>query len=205
MIEFLKELDKQLFLFLNGLHVSWLDEPMHFISQKYNWIPLYLLLAVLIFYRYRYRGFIVMLFAIILITLSDQISHFSRDCFLRLRPTHDPEIAEMVHTVKGKIGGMYGFVSSHATNSFALAIYIIHVLKDRFRWIVPVMLVWASLKAYSRIYLGVHYPGDVLGGILLGVLLALAVSYLWKWVDRRCFDRKKNLLNNEPAPKSKEI
>ncbi|MDR4988832.1 MAG: phosphatase PAP2 family protein [Bacteroidales bacterium] len=187
MLEFLKELDQQLFLFLNSLHVSWLDDPMYFIAGKYNWIPFYMFLTVLIFKKYRYKGFLVMLFVIVLITMSDQLANVLKSSTMRLRPSNDPEIADLVHIVRGHRGGRFGFVSGHAANSFALAIFVIRLLKDRFGWIVPLMLVWACLKSYNRIYLGVHYPGDVLGGALLGILIALALYQLWLFTIKKFF------------------
>jgi undecaprenyl-diphosphatase len=187
MIEFLKEIDTQLFLFLNSLHVPWLDEPMYYISRKYTWVPFYAILAVFIFYKYRYRGFLVLLFVTVLITLSDQLANLLKDTTMRLRPGHNPEIADLVHIVRDRRGGQFGFVSGHAANSFALAIFLIKLLRDRFEWILPLMLIWAVLKSYNRIYLGVHYPGDVLGGALLGTLIAMALYQLWLYVNKRYF------------------
>jgi undecaprenyl-diphosphatase len=187
MLEFLKEIDAQLFLFLNSLHVPWLDEPMYYISLKYTWVPFYVILSVFIFYKYLYRGFLVMLFIVVLITLSDQIANLLKDTTMRLRPGHNPEIADLVHIVRDRRGGQFGFVSGHAANSFALAIFLIKLLKDRFKWIVPLMLLWALLKSYNRIYLGVHYPADVLGGDLLGILIALVLYRLWVYVNMRFF------------------
>ncbi len=187
MLEFLKEIDTQLFLFLNGLHVWWLDEPMHYIGRKYTWVPFYVVLAVFVFIKYRYRGFLVMLFILVLITLSDQIANILKDSTMRLRPGHNPDIADLVHIVRDRRGGQFGFVSGHAANSFALAIFLIKLLRDRFKWMVPLMIFWAFLKSYNRIYLGVHYPGDVLGGALLGILLALLLYQLWLYVNKRFF------------------
>lgn len=187
MLEFLKEIDSQVFLFLNSLHVHWLDEPMHYIGEKYTWVPFYIVLSVFVFYKYRYRGFLVMLFILVLITLSDQIANVLKDSLMRLRPSRDPELADLVHIVRDRRGGRFGFVSGHAANSFALAIFLIKLLRDRFKWMVPLMIFWACLKSFNRIYLGLHYPGDVIGGALLGILLALILYQLWVYVNKRFF------------------
>ncbi len=188
MLEFLKEIDTQVFLFLNSLHVSWLDDPMYYIGRKYTWVPFYVILAVFVFIKYRFRGFLVMLFILALITLSDQAANLLKNTTMRLRPGHEPEIADLVHVVRDRRGGRFGFVSGHAANSFALAIFLIKLLRDKFKWMVPLMIFWACLKSYNRIYLGVHYPGDVIGGALLGIMLALILYQVWVYVNKRFFN-----------------
>lgn len=96
---------------------------------------------------------------------------------MRLRPCHNPEIADLVHTINGACGGKYGFVSSHASNTFALAIFIGFIFKKHVAWMLYFMLCWAAIVTYSRIYVGVHYPGDVLGGALLGSIIGFL---MWK-------------------------
>ncbi len=185
--EFLKEIDTQMFLFLNGLHVSWLDEPMHYMSRKYTWVPFYVFLLVLAFIKYRMKGLLVMLFVLVMITLTDQVSDFLKYTTARYRPSHNPELEDVIHLVRDRRGGRFGFVSAHAASSSALALFLVFLLRDRFKWIVPLMLSWAGLKAYNRIYLGAHYPSDILGGIFVGLLVALAMIELWKYVNRRFF------------------
>jgi undecaprenyl-diphosphatase len=179
MIELLLELDKQLFLFLNGLHNNFFDWLMHYISYKYTWLPLYAFLLVLIFYRFRWKGFYFILFATLLVFLSDQSSVFIKNTFMRLRPCHEPELEGLVHIVRGKCGGRYGFVSSHAANTFAVAVFVIGLLKSRFQFVIPLMLAYAMLNGYSRIYLGVHYPGDVIFGALLGAGIGYMIYFFW--------------------------
>jgi undecaprenyl-diphosphatase len=179
MLEFFLELDKQFFLILNGLHHPFFDQVMYYISHKFTWIPLYVFLMVLVFIRYRWKGFLVLVFVVILITLSDQLSVLAKNTFMRLRPCLEPSLEGLVHIVRGRCGGRYGFVSSHATNTFALAVFMNYLLGSRFRFVVPVMLTYAVLNAYSRVYLGVHYPADVIFGALLGVLIGMFVYFLW--------------------------
>lgn len=178
MIEYLLELDKQLFLFLNGLNHPWLDPVMFLISHRLTWIPLYILLLVLVFRHYKMKGFLVLLFVVILVTLSDQGSVFVKNTFMRLRPCNDPALDGLIHMVRRCPGG-FSFVSSHATNTFALAIFMNNMLGKQFKFVVPVMIAFATLNAYSRIYLGVHYPSDVIFGSLLGILVGLFVYVLW--------------------------
>jgi len=185
MLEFLNHIDTQVFLFLNGLNSPFFDQVMFYISYKFSWIPLYVFLTVLIFKKYGFRGFWVMLFAVLLVTLSDQISDFMKDNLFRPRPCHEPDLRGMVHIVRGHCGGQFGFVSSHAANSFALATFIIYFLKNPYRFVVPLMLSFAILKAYSRVYLGVHYPGDIIFGALLGILIGWFVVFLWKMFSAR--------------------
>ena len=112
-----------------------------------------------------------MLGVAVLITMSDQASvHLFKETIQRLRPCHQDHIATLVHLVNDHCGGRYGFVSSHASNSFAIAVFTGLFIRRQYYWIG--ILFWASLVGYSRIYLGVHFPGDIIGGALLGSLLA---------------------------------
>lgn len=183
MLDFLLQLDRQLFLFLNNLNLPQLDMVMFYISYKFTWIPLYAFLAVLLGIRYRWKAFLVLLFVVLLVTFSDQGSVMFKNYFARLRPCLEPDLASLVHLVKGRCGGTYGFVSSHAANTFAMAVFMGSLFKDRFRFVNPLLLVWATLNAYSRIYLGVHYPGDVIGGALLGMLIGAMVFAAWQLTD----------------------
>lgn len=177
--------DKAAFLFFNGYHNVFFDNVMWLISHKFTWIPLYLILLYLLFRNYGKQAFYLLPAIFIVILLADQISvKLFKEVFERLRPCHDPELAGLVHIVKDHCGGKFGFVSSHATNTFALAGFLALVLRRRYSRVFFWMILWASVVSYSRIYLGVHFPLDVLGGAILGGGIGCVVYMTLKWIDK---------------------
>lgn len=122
---------------------------------------------------------------VLVILCADQFSvHFFKNVFLRYRPCHNLAIADLVHVVDG-CGGKYGFVSSHATNTFGLAVYLGLILKPHIKWMFIALLAWATLVSYSRVYVGVHYPADILGGAILGSLIALFYVFLYRLIVKK--------------------
>ncbi len=183
MLDYLIKVDKDLFEFLNGIHSGFFDVVMKFFSGKPEWIPLYLLILAWIIFRFRRKSLLIIVSIALLILLSDQIAVQIKLAIERLRPCKEPDIRLWVHLVDNHCGGMYGFVSNHAANSFALAVFTSLLFKNRYySWFI---IIWASVVSYSRIYLGVHYPGDVLGGAILGVLLAFMVYYIYCYAEKR--------------------
>jgi undecaprenyl-diphosphatase len=177
LVQILNQWDTDLFLIVNGAYNDFWDFIMWWASDKYIWIPLYALFLYILWRQYKKNIWVVMVFAALLIFLSDQISvHFFKDVFQRLRPCHEPGLEGLVHIVNNKCGGEYGFYSSHASNIFALAVFVISLMKNRNGYIVLAVLLWAALIAYSRVYLGVHYPGDVLAGGIAGSILGFLLA-----------------------------
>lgn len=178
MLQFLKNIDTQLLLFLNGHHNSFFDAVMWQFSDKFFWIPLYLCLLGYIIYKYKKQSLIIIAAIIVIIALADQISSgIIKPLVERLRPTREPLLAQLIHTVNNYKGGKYGFVSSHAANAFALATFLSFLFKNKVFTIS--ILIWATLVSFSRVYLGVHYPGDVICGAIIGITVSYFVYKLY--------------------------
>ena len=180
----LDQLDKTLFLFLNSLNSPFMDRVMWAVSGKLTWLPLYIFMLVLIGIKHKKKILIIIPLIALVITITDQASvHAFKEVFERLRPCHEPALQGIVHLVNEKCGGQYGFVSSHAANSFGAA--LLSLLLVRKKWFTLLVLVWAILVGYSRIYLGVHYPGDIIGGAVVGVVTGWMIYLLYRWIDRK--------------------
>jgi undecaprenyl-diphosphatase len=172
----LSSLDQELFLFLNGMHHPVSDFLFKWITYKYTWLPLYGYLFYLVFKSFKREGIIMIVLSLVALIVADYVtSGIMKPYYARFRPCHDPVIGHWVHNVVG-CGGQYGFASSHASTSFALATGL-YLFAGRtlpgFKW----LFVWATVYAYSRVAVGVHYPGDILVGALTGILTALIIAY----------------------------
>jgi undecaprenyl-diphosphatase len=190
MIEFLIKIDQEIFLALNGFHAPWLDPIMFFISKTWVWVPLYAVLVWFIFKDHGRDGWLILLGVTLTIVLADQITTtFMKPFFSRLRPSHEPLLESLVHIVNGYKGSQFGFASSHAANTFGAATFMFLLFGKTRRW-VAFLFAWAALVTYSRIYLGVHYPGDIVAGALVGMLSALAGFKFYRWL-KRFSDQKK--------------
>lgn len=180
-MDFVIHLDRQLFLIINGCYTPFLDFIMFWLSNKYIWIPLYAILLALLIKESRRHWWLLLIAVALLVTLTDQISvQLFKEVFQRPRPCHDPLFEGMVRVLNGHCGGAYGFVSSHAANTFGLAVFVGFLMKNRFKWMLWALLLWAVLISYSRIYLGVHFPSDVLVGGMVGSLIGYGVYRLFK-------------------------
>lgn len=186
MFEIILNWDKELLLFINGMHSPCFDSIMFFISKKTVWIPLYCFFLYLIIRYFGKKSWLIILCIGLLIFFSDQLSSgVMKNTFQRLRPCHDPSLSGMLHLVHDHCGGKYGFVSSHAANSFALAVFLGMLFRGKIRFMGIYLLIWAAMISYSRIYLGVHYPGDVVAGAILGAGTGLMIDKLYLWMEKK--------------------
>ena len=182
---FLQALDRQLLLLINRAHTPALDAVMTFASNRLVWFPAYALLIGGLIYVFRRRAWRLLPLLVGAVALADSItSRLFKPFFERPRPCHDAGLAALLHLPDG-CGGQFGFLSSHAANSMALAVFLTLVLPGggRFRAVKILVFGWAVLLSYSRIYLGAHYPSDVLGGALVGALLGGAAARLFRRWD----------------------
>lgn len=180
--------DQQLLLFINSLNSPFCDQLMHIISGKLIWAPLYLAILIYLGKTYKRKFLIMLVFIIIAAIMADQISVLIKNLVQRPRPCHEPELAGLVHLFNGECGGHFSFVSSHATNSFNVA--LISLLFINRRWFTISIIVWASVIGYSRIYLGVHYPGDVICGSALGAIIGWVNYSLYRLTDNKILKDK---------------
>ena len=195
-METLLRFDTELFLFFNSLHATWADRMVYFISQTWFWIPLFMVVIFLIFRQYRKQAWKVLLVFALTITLTDQTCNLIKHSVCRFRPSHTEAIAGQIHLVQkpdGQLyyGGKYGFPSAHAANTMALAFLVIFFLSKGKKWVIMSMILWSMLMAYTRLYLGVHYPLDILCGFVLGCCYAFLMIFICrKWLAKESFGKE---------------
>ncbi|NER10766.1 undecaprenyl-diphosphatase [Muriicola jejuensis] len=172
MLEELLHIDREAFLFLNNLGSQAWDGFWLFTTGKWSSLPLYLLLLILSARLLGWKRTLLLLATVaLLIAVCDQLSNFFKVGVGRLRPCYDPDLDGLFRLVKASCGGKYGYFSAHAANTFAVAVFFSHLLRTGFRWMPWLLVFWAGLVSYSRIYIGVHFPLDVVSGALVGTFM----------------------------------
>lgn len=180
----LEQIDTEVFLFFNGMHCELFDYFMMIVSHRFAWIPFYAAFIWVMIVNFHWKVILTTILAVaLLVLLCDQTaSGLLKPMVERLRPSNlDNPISPMVHVVNEYRGGRYGFPSSHSANSWGVTFLAMYLVRSRNLNIF--MMIWAAIVSYSRTYLGVHYPGDLLVGMLIGFVMASLVF----WIYQHCF------------------
>ncbi|MDK2969175.1 MAG: undecaprenyl-diphosphatase [Bacteroidota bacterium] len=180
-------LERDLFFALNGSDSPFLDNLMWTYTRPIVWLPLFLFLIFMMFYKTPYKEAILTLVLFLLVFgISDFVSSsVFKPLFHRFRPTHYPGFEQYIDIVRNYRGGMYGFVSGHACTSFRIATFISLLFRNK--WVTITSILWAPINSYSRIYLGVHFISDIVAGAIVGAMIAFLFFELYKWVRRKYF------------------
>lgn len=178
MLESIIDLDKEIFLFFNGLGNETWDWFWVLLSSKFSMIPLYLFIVFLLYKQFGLKFWQPFIMTLIVVTLCDRISvELFKEVFERLRPSHNIDFNETIRLLEGK-GGKFSFVSSHATNVFGMSMWFFLLLRNKIpqiKWLFP----WAFLVSFSRIMVGKHYLLDIICGAILGILIGKFCHYIW--------------------------
>ena len=195
MIDLFKHFDQQLLIFINSLHATWLDPIMFQVTKIKIFIPLFLIWGFELFRWVKLKAFLVFAVCFVfLILLTDQTANLSKNNVARYRPTHNVEIGQNVHVVNEYRGGIYGFYSGHAANTFGIAMFLFLLFRKRKTWIKYSFFPFAILTSYSRIYLGVHYPFDIFIGMLTGLIYGYLIYRIYSAIIERYFKFNENQL-----------
>lgn len=185
MLEKILSIDTELFVFLNGLGSEKYDGFWLLITRQTSWIPLFILLIYLIFKKLGTKqSFYLLLFVAILIVLTDQTANLFKNGFQRLRPCNNPEINSFIRIVQSR--SSYSFFSGHASSSMGVATFLYLIFRKDFKYF-WLLFFWPLIFAYSRIYLGLHYPLDIISGYLCGGILGFLMFKLYLFAKNKNF------------------
>lgn len=189
MFESLKLLDRELFLYLNGIHSTLTDELMYNISKVWVFFPLFAWWLYLVLKKYGWKKTLLLAaFMGLLVGFTDQSSNQVKHSIKRYRPSHNLEIMDKVHILHDYKGGQYGFFSGHSANCFGIAMLLFLLFSAHSLWFRSLFFLWAAVTAYSRIYLGVHYPSDIFIGFLVGLFWGYVVYRLIQFTFKKYFN-----------------
>lgn len=185
MLEKIRSLDTQLFIYLNGLGSETYDGLWLLITRQINWIPLFILLLYLIFKKIGVKQTLfLLLFVAVLVTITDQTTNLFKNGFQRLRPCNNPEINSFIRVVQFR--DSFSFFSGHAANTMAVATFLYLILHRHYRYF-GLLFLWPLIFAYSRIYLGLHYPIDIISGYLCGFIFGFLMFKIYQEVKQKYF------------------
>lgn len=196
-IQQLISFDQELLLKLNGSDSLFWDGCMWLSTKTLTWIPLAVVLLYVLFKNNQIKNALIIIVLLgVVITLADQIaSGFCKPFFARFRPTQDPELMYQIDVVRGYRGGSYGFISSHAANTFGVAVFLTLIFRSGS--LAFILFIWAILNAFTRIYLGVHYPGDILFGTLVGVGVGFFIYMIYTKLQQKLDIKKTSFISNQ--------
>jgi undecaprenyl-diphosphatase len=191
MLEYLKQIDVKILLLINNAHTPFLDKCMLVLTYRETWVPLYLFIIIFLFIKKKKEAVLALVFIILAVICADLFaSSLMKPLFHRLRPCHNSDINSALYLLENICGGRYGFISSHAANTFAFSAFLFLYIGKEYKWI-EVLFIWASLVSLSRVYLGVHYPSDIAVGAVSGVVIAMLFYYLYTKAHKIIFATKK--------------
>lgn len=180
MLEELVQYDKELFLWLNNMGNTTWDGFWMFVTNKLSSIPIYLGLLILSYKKLGLKKTILLLVTIaLLITVTDQLSNFFKYGVQRLRPCYDSDVNSLMRLVKNSCGGKFGYFSAHAANASAVAFFFVFLFGKQVKYLGNALIIWALVVAYSRVYIGVHFPLDVITGLLIGLIMSWLLAKLY--------------------------
>jgi len=185
MVDQLLQYDKELFLFLNNLGIPIWDDFWLVITNKLTFIPLYAVLLYLIYKKLGLKSLLLLILVIVaLITFTDQVTNLFKDGFERLRPCREESVKEFMRFIAPRCG-KYGFFSGHSSNTMAVAVFAGLLLKPHYKKLIFILLFWSAIVAYSRIYVGVHYPLDIICGMVFGAFSGFIFYKLQQYLRQR--------------------